>query len=252
MIDVNLRLQKIAPSRYRACVDLEMDALSGYDDDVLGAASEGESAGDAIAAATGRLLAIVNALPDLAAALAPVAGPQLASILVAAHSIDTPAIVRKFDPATRKLITKQAAALKGAVAKVERRASGKAALKIAKGAAKKFEADVKREVRQALAKERKKLEKQIAAELGLEGLTVKDAKKVAKKKAKEYVDEIADEALIEGAGAVGAFFGGPVGKQLAQEAMERWGKKYIKKYAKKLGKKAKKAAKKVYKKLKFW
>jgi hypothetical protein len=245
MIDITIRLEKRGPRRYRACVDLDMDVLTGYADDVLGAIAEGSTSGEAIESASAKALAMIRGNPEFANVLIPLAGPQLAAILVAARSLDAPAIVKKFDAPTRRLIKMHAESLRSASAKVERRPMARTVLLVSKSAAKKYKKDVKREVKSALDKERAKLEKQIAKELGLEGLTVKDAKKLAKKKAKEYTDEIADDVLVEGAGAVGAYFGGPVGRKLARDAMEKYGKKYLKKYAKKIGKKAKKYAKKL-------
>ena len=252
MIDIKIRLEKRGPSRYRACVDLDMDVLTGYTGDVLGAVAEGATSGEAIESASAKALAMIRANPEFANVLIPLAGPPLAAVLVAARSLDAPAIVRKFDPPLRRLIKLHAATLRTATGKVERRMVARAVAVIRKGAAKKYARDVEAEVRAAIAKEQKKLEKQIAKELGLEGLTVKDAKKLAKKTAGEYADEIADEALVEGSGAVGAYFGGPVGEKLASEAMERYGKKYIKKYAKKAAREVAKKAKKYAKKLKFW
>ena len=252
MIDIKIRLEKRGPRRYRACVDLDMDVLTGYGGDVLGAVAEGSTSGEAIESASAKALAMIRANPEIANALIPLAGPQLAAVLVAARSLDAPAIVKKFDPPLRRLIKMHAQSLRRAADKVERRVSGRSVVLIAKSAMKKAGRDIEAEVKAAIAKERKKLEAQIAKELGLEGLTVKDAKKLAKKTASAYADEIADEALVEGAGAVGLFFGGDVGKKLSEDAMDKYGKKYIKKYAKQAAKKAAKAAKKVAKKLKFW
>lgn len=252
MIDIKVRLEKRGPRRYRACVDLDMDVLTGYAGDYLGAVAEGSTSGEAIESASAKALAMIRANPEVANTLIPLAGPQLAAVLVAARSLDAPAIVKKFDPPLRRLIKMHAESLRTASAKVERRVAKRAVALIRKGAAKKYARDVEAEVRAAISKERKKLEKQIAEELGLEGLTVKDAKKLAKKRASDYANEIADEALIEGAGAVGQYFGGPVGKQLASELMDRYGKKYIKRYAKKAARKIAKKAKRLAKKLKFW
>ncbi len=252
MIDIRIRLEKRGPRRYRACVDLDMDVLTGYPDDMLGATAEGSTSGEAIEEASAKALALIRRNPEFGSALIPLAGPQLASILVAARSLDAPAIVKKFDPPTRRLIKMHAAMLRGASEKVERRPTARAAVLVGKRGLKKLQKESAADVRAAISKERKKLEAQLAKELGLEGLTVKDAKALAKKTASDYADEIADEALVEGAGAVGTYFGGAVGGELAKEAMDKYGKKYIKKYAKKAARKIGKKAKKYAKKLKFW
>lgn len=252
MIDIKIRLEKRGPRRYRACVDLDMDALTGYADDVLGTNAEGSTSGEAIEGASAKALAMIRANPEFANVLIPLAGAPLAAILVAARSLDAPTITRKFDPPTRRLIRMHASSLRAASAKVERRATRRAVVLISKTGLAKYKKENAKAVKSAINKERKKLEAQLARELGLEGLTVKDAKKLARKTASDYADDIADEALVEGAGAVGQYFGGPVGKQLASEAMERYGKKIIKKYAKKVARKVYKGAKKAAKKLKFW
>lgn len=249
--DISVRLRKCGPGRYKACVCLGMDVLTGHGDDTFGVVAEGTTPGESIESAAAKALAMIHSNPQLGDVLIPLAGPQLASVLVAARSLDAPRIVRKFDKPTRGLIRLHAASLRRASAKVERPA-GKAVVLLSKRAVAKYDRDVKSEVRAAIEKERKKLEKQIAAELGLEGLTVADAKKLAKKEAKEYADSVADKALVGGAAAVGAYFGGPVGASLAASAMDKYGKEYLKSYAEKAYDKAEGYAEDLYEKVKFW
>lgn len=124
MIDLDVHIEKFGPRRYQAVVDLGFDELTGYDDDCLGAAGEGRTPGEAAELAASKVIALVRGNPAIAAALLPVAGPQLASLLLAARYLDAPEIVSDLAPELARSVKLTARQLKKAARRAARVGTG--------------------------------------------------------------------------------------------------------------------------------
>lgn len=128
LLDLDVHIEKRGPGRYQAVVDLGVDQLTGYDDDCLGAAGQGETAGEAAELAASKLIALVRGNPEIATALLPLAGPQLAALLIAARYIDAPEVIADLPGDIKRAVRATGRELKKAARKAARTGYGIARL----------------------------------------------------------------------------------------------------------------------------
>lgn len=136
MIDIQVEIRKTGRRRYVGCVDLNMEALTGYEDDFFGAKAEGSTPGEAIEEATAKVIALVQSNPEIASILIPVAGPQLTALLLAARYLDAPDVIMKIAREARADVRSVARKLRAAARKAKRYGVGVA--KIGKSLVKKL------------------------------------------------------------------------------------------------------------------
>lgn len=128
MIDMCVHIERRGPRRYQAVVDLDLDQLTGYDDDHLGAGGEGMTPGEATELAAAKVVALVRGNPEIASALLPVAGPKLAALLIAARYLDAPEVIKDLPGDLKRAVRSTGRELKKAARKAARTGYGIARL----------------------------------------------------------------------------------------------------------------------------
>lgn len=131
MLGIDVIIERSGPGRYHARVEIPIETLSGIEDECLGAAAEGETPGAAVEDATAKAIALLRGNPELAAALLPIAGPELTLILMASRYLDAPEILQSVTKEARHAVKKTARKLKKAAKKAKK--VGRGVARAAKG-----------------------------------------------------------------------------------------------------------------------
>lgn len=109
---IEVTLERLQNGGYYGRVDLPVELLDGDGDECLGAEAEAATPAQAIEAASAKLIAMVHQNPELATILMPFAGPQLATVLLAARYLDAPDILKQVSRGGRAAVKHTAARLK--------------------------------------------------------------------------------------------------------------------------------------------